>query len=297
MVRRQGAGGRLHRRHRSACPAETRGCGRRPQAALWPPGRAYVALRHWQPAIDDYARVVTAATTDDTLLSNQALALAETMLTPALSSELAAVDQKRKHLAMTKFTDPWQKLAAAYQLKGDQKAIDQLVERRPKSAGPIGDLFTQGKDQDKDWRRAIDLYSKGITAKATDALLFARRAARTRRSRIGKQPPATGRGPRPLIRMGPNCSPSSHDDLLPTVRCRWRTVSLKSLERFMNDRSRWLLKMTWSPRNWLNCFWISKKMRTPLDGPCSSRSRQNHILARPCRCFLMTRSSLAAPIQ
>ncbi len=79
---------------------------------------------------------------------------------------------------MTKFIDPWQKLAAAYQLKGDQKAIDQLVERRPKSAGPIGDLFTQRKDQDKDWRRAIDLYSKGITAKATDALLLAKRAAR-----------------------------------------------------------------------------------------------------------------------
>ena len=139
-------------------------------------GNSYVALRHWQPALGDYARVVTAATTDDTLLSNQALALAETMLTRALSSDLAAVNQERKHLAVTKLTDPWQKLAAAYQLKGDQKAIDQLVERRPKSAGPIGDLFTQGKDQDKDWRRAIDLYSKGISAKATDALLLAKRA-------------------------------------------------------------------------------------------------------------------------
>ena len=128
-------------------------------------GNAYVALRQWQQAIDDYARVVTAATTDDTLLSNQALALAETMLTPAVSSDLAAVDRERKHLAVTKFTDPWQKLAAAYQLKGDQKAIDRLVERRPSSAGPIGDLFTQGKDEDKDWRRAIALYSKGITAK------------------------------------------------------------------------------------------------------------------------------------
>ena len=139
-------------------------------------GNAYVALRQWQRAIDDYARVVTAATTDDTLLSNQALALAETMLTPAVSSDLALVDRERKHLAVTKFTDPWQKLAAAYQLKGDQKAIDQLVERRPSSAGPIGDLFTQGKDQDKDWRRAIAFYSKGITANASDARLVAKRA-------------------------------------------------------------------------------------------------------------------------
>ena len=59
-----------------------------------------------------------------------------------------------------KLTDPWQELAAAYQLRGDQQAIDQLVARRPKLAGPIGDLFAE----DKDWRRAVAIYSQGIMA-------------------------------------------------------------------------------------------------------------------------------------
>ena len=39
-------------------------------------GDAYVSLKKWPEAVSDYARVVTAATTDDALLSNQALAQA-----------------------------------------------------------------------------------------------------------------------------------------------------------------------------------------------------------------------------
>ena len=62
----------------------------------------------------------------------------------SVSSNRAAIEQEPKLLAVTKLTDPWQKLAAAYQLEGDQRAIDRLVERRPNLAGPIGDLFTAG---------------------------------------------------------------------------------------------------------------------------------------------------------
>ncbi len=43
-------------------------------------GNAHLAARQWQQAVDDYARVVTDATTDDALLSNRALALAEVLL-------------------------------------------------------------------------------------------------------------------------------------------------------------------------------------------------------------------------
>src|SRR5205807_10056291 len=43
-------------------------------------GNAYVASRQWQQALDDYARIITDATTDDALLSNQALAQAEVLL-------------------------------------------------------------------------------------------------------------------------------------------------------------------------------------------------------------------------
>jgi tetratricopeptide (TPR) repeat protein len=91
----------------------------------------------------------------------------------SVSSDPAAFEGEKKYLALT---DPWQKLAAAYQLQGDQRAIDQLVERRPKLAGPIGDLFTQGKDEDKDWSRAVEIYSRGITPETLDVDLLSKRA-------------------------------------------------------------------------------------------------------------------------
>jgi WD40 repeat protein/predicted Ser/Thr protein kinase len=90
------------------------------------------------------------------------------------SSDPAAIEQEPKLLAATKLTDPWQKLAAAYQLEGDQRAIDQLVKRRPKLAGSIGDLFTQ--EPHPDWQRAVEIYSKGVTPQTTDADLLSRRA-------------------------------------------------------------------------------------------------------------------------
>jgi WD40 repeat protein/tetratricopeptide (TPR) repeat protein len=94
----------------------------------------------------------------------------------SVSSDPAAIDLQRKYFSITKLTDPWQKLAAAYLLKGDQQAVDQLVERRPKLAGPIGDLFTQGNDEEKDWRRALALYNKAITEKTADGDLLSKRA-------------------------------------------------------------------------------------------------------------------------
>src|SRR5262249_60638373 len=128
-------------------------------------GNAHVALQQWQQAVDDYGRAVTGATRDDALLSNQALARAELLL----SSK-----REPKYLAVRKLTDPWRKLAAAYQLVGDHRAIDQLVKQRPKMAGSIGDPFTQ--DPKKDWQRAVEIYTKGITAQPSDADLFSRRA-------------------------------------------------------------------------------------------------------------------------
>ena len=110
------------------------------------------------------------------------------------ASEASLALTKRRFAAAD--GDPWTKLAVAYQLKGDQKAIDQLVERRPKLAGPIGDLFTLGEDEDQDWRRAIALYSKGITVETTDVLLLSKVGlAPMSRSRIGMPPRPTGRGP------------------------------------------------------------------------------------------------------
>ena len=54
-----------------------------------------------------------------------------------------------------------------------QQAIDQLVQGRPKLAAQLGDVFIQ--DQDKDWPRAVEIYSRGLTAKMTDDAAAARR--------------------------------------------------------------------------------------------------------------------------
>jgi tetratricopeptide (TPR) repeat protein len=79
-----------------------------------------------------------------------------------------------KFFAAAKLGNPWEKLAAAYELKGDQQAIDRLVERRPNLAGAIGDLFTREPNQN--WQRAVEIFSKGITPRPTDADLLSRRA-------------------------------------------------------------------------------------------------------------------------
>ena len=50
-------------------------------------GNAYVARKEWQQAVDDYARVVTEETTDDSMLANQALARANA----SLEREMAGV--------------------------------------------------------------------------------------------------------------------------------------------------------------------------------------------------------------
>jgi serine/threonine protein kinase/WD40 repeat protein len=55
----------------------------------------------------------------------------------------------------------WARLAVAVPgLLGDQKAIDDLVERHPELLVPIGDQYAA----DKNWERAIAIYSKAITA-------------------------------------------------------------------------------------------------------------------------------------
>jgi hypothetical protein len=78
----------------------------------------------------------------------------------SVSSDPAAIEQERKYSALT---DPWEKLAVAYQLQGDQRAIDQLVQRRPKLAGFIGDLFTQ--EPNRNLQRAVAIYNQGLEAK------------------------------------------------------------------------------------------------------------------------------------
>ena len=71
-----------------------------------------------------------------------------------------------------KIIDPWSKLAAAYRLHGDQPAIGKLAASRPQAASAIGDLFAA----DKQWERAIEIYSTAISKRTTDVLLLWKRA-------------------------------------------------------------------------------------------------------------------------
>ncbi len=57
-------------------------------------GNAHVALGQWQQAVDDYARVVTGATTDEALLSNQARALSEVLVSSNRWTALKPVEAK-----------------------------------------------------------------------------------------------------------------------------------------------------------------------------------------------------------
>ncbi len=125
-------------------------------------GNAYVRLERWHEALADFAHAITRETTDEELLNNQARALTAVMLRP------------KKQDAATLFAGPWVGLATAYWLGRDQQAIDQLVEGRPKPAGRIGDVFIQGPD--KDWPRAVAIYSRGITAQTPDVELLSKRA-------------------------------------------------------------------------------------------------------------------------
>ena len=103
------------------------------------------------------------------------------------------------------------------------------------------------------WPEAVGDFAHVITEETTDALLLSNRARAMRRSRIGMPRRPTGRGPRPVTRRGQDGSPSSHDDLPPAARLGWRPVRTRSLKHSTNDRSRRTLRMTWSPRNSLNC--------------------------------------------
>ncbi len=125
-------------------------------------GDARLKRKEWSLALEDYNRVVNDETVDEDLLVNHAAAQTGVIL-DELDSQ---IDDG--------ITDPWVRLAAAWQLKDDQPAIDEIVRKRPQLAGAIGDLFLQGDS--KNVTRAIDVFSVGITANEEDSELLIKRA-------------------------------------------------------------------------------------------------------------------------
>ncbi len=71
-----------------------------------------------------------------------------------------------------KIPQPIARLAATYQLLGDQQDLGKLLEHHPQAAAGIGDLYAM----DENWQEAIELYSKLITDQTADASLLFKRA-------------------------------------------------------------------------------------------------------------------------
>lgn len=121
-------------------------------------------------AIPKGARLVIGLEFLDKLYSNHGLG----RFRLSVSDDPMFFDREPKRFAAMRLTDPWARLAAAYRLQDDQPAINQLVERRPKAAAAIGDVLIQGED--KDWSRAVEIYSGGIAAETSDIELLSKRA-------------------------------------------------------------------------------------------------------------------------
>ncbi len=85
-----------------------------------------------------------------------------------------AFEQERRQLAVTNRQNPLERLAAAYHFLGDQQSLEALVERHPKLAGPVGDLFLASPSADL--ARAIDVYSRGLSDAQAETELISKRA-------------------------------------------------------------------------------------------------------------------------
>ena len=91
----------------------------------------------------------------------------------SVSTDADSFRRERRRLAGTKMTDPWFKLAAAYDAIGDRKALDNLVKNHPEAAVGIGDLYAA----DEDWERAIAELRKFLSHGPADISLLTRLAA------------------------------------------------------------------------------------------------------------------------
>jgi tetratricopeptide (TPR) repeat protein len=86
----------------------------------------------------------------------------------SVSSDPTAFQREQKRFAAMQLTDPWAKLAAAYNLLRDRQALDRLPKRHPAAAVGIGDMYAAFQE----WERAIAEYSKVITDQPADVAVL-----------------------------------------------------------------------------------------------------------------------------
>jgi tetratricopeptide (TPR) repeat protein len=171
-------------------------------------GNAYVRLKKWQEAIDDFTQAVGSATTDVELLTNQAraeagmarqlafggqVAFAKSTLAKSrakyerlleadprsdlLAAELADLllidgtvpsDRERLRVFAMKLADPWAKLAGAYYVVGNQRASDELMKSHPWVAGTIPSLHAIARD----WEGTIAAFHKLLADEPANPILL-----------------------------------------------------------------------------------------------------------------------------
>jgi serine/threonine protein kinase/formylglycine-generating enzyme required for sulfatase activity len=90
----------------------------------------------------------------------------------SVSPDAAAIDREQNRLAALKLTDPWAKLAGAYQVLGDQRALDALLKQHPPAAIAVGDLCAARQH----WERSITFYRQAIAEQTNDVALLTKLA-------------------------------------------------------------------------------------------------------------------------
>ena len=86
----------------------------------------------------------------------------------SVSGDRAVVASERTRLAARALADSWSRLAAAYQVTGDHRALDKLLKRHPAAAAGIGNLYAANEE----WERAIAEYGKVVTVQPADGALL-----------------------------------------------------------------------------------------------------------------------------
>jgi tetratricopeptide (TPR) repeat protein len=85
----------------------------------------------------------------------------------SVTSDPQDLSWEDKRANVVAISNPWLKLAVAYHVIGDQKALDALIKHHPAAAAGIGDLYAAHQD----WERAITAYRKAITDQSADGAL------------------------------------------------------------------------------------------------------------------------------
>jgi Flp pilus assembly protein TadD len=68
-----------------------------------------------------------------------------------------------------KLTQPWSRLAAGYQVIGDQQAVDRVVRLHPAAVSDMGDLYAAMQE----WDAAIAVHRNALTNRPSDPALLA----------------------------------------------------------------------------------------------------------------------------